>query len=47
MFPETKSREILRLEGNKIHCSPSYIAKENKKNFEKHAKIPATTSGHL
>ena len=22
MFPETKSREILRFEGNKIHCSP-------------------------
>ena len=22
MFPETKSRETLRLEGNKIHCSP-------------------------
>ena len=21
-FPKTKSREILRLEGNKIHCSP-------------------------
>jgi len=23
MFPETKSRETLRFEGNKIHCSPS------------------------
>ena len=22
MFPETKSRETLRLEGNEIHCSP-------------------------
>ena len=22
MFPETKSRETLRFEGNKIHCSP-------------------------
>ena len=23
MFPETKSRETLRFEGNKIHCSPN------------------------
>ena len=23
MFPETKSRETLRFEGNKIHCSPT------------------------
>ena len=22
MFPETKSRETVRFEGNKIHCSP-------------------------
>ena len=22
MFPETKSRETLRFQGNKIHCSP-------------------------
>ena len=22
MFPETKSRETLSFEGNKIHCSP-------------------------
>ena len=22
MFPETKSRETLRFEGNKMHCSP-------------------------
>ena len=22
MFPETKSRETLRFEGNKIHCTP-------------------------
>ena len=22
MFPKTKSRETLRFEGNKIHCSP-------------------------
>ena len=22
MFPESKSRETLRFEGNKIHCSP-------------------------
>ena len=22
VFPETKSRETLRFEGNKIHCSP-------------------------
>ena len=22
MFPETKSRETLRFDGNKIHCSP-------------------------
>ena len=22
MYPETKSRETLRFEGNKIHCSP-------------------------
>ena len=22
MFPETKSRETMRFEGNKIHCSP-------------------------
>ena len=23
VFPETKSRETLRFEGNKIHCSPT------------------------
>ena len=47
MFPEMKSRETLRFEGNKIHCSPrdqNYVLnmallliKQNKtkENFEK------------
>ena len=51
MFPETKSRETLRFEGNKIHCSPRdqslsdcYIAKQNSKaKFENRAEIPAIT----
>ena len=57
MFPETKSRETLRLEGNKIHCSPRdqslsdllHVCSKTKQkaNFEKLAKIPVTTSGHL
>ena len=38
MFPEMKSRETLRFEGNKIHCS----AKQNESKFEKRAEIPAT-----
>ena len=53
-FPETKTRETLRFEGNKIHCSPrdqSLIdllnsKKKTKANFEKSAEIPATTTGH-
>ena len=55
MFPETKSRETLRFEGNKIHCFPKdqslsdllYSKTKKKGNFEKRAEIPATTSGHL
>ena len=55
MFPETKSRETLRFEGNKIHCFPTdqslsdllYSKKKTKANFEKRAGIPATKSGHL
>ena len=52
MFPETKSRETLRFEGNKIHCSPRdqslsdllYSKKKKKKaKFENRAKIPAIT----
>ena len=54
MFPETKSRETLRFEGNKINCFPRdqslsdllYINK-TKANFEKRAGILATKSGHL
>ena len=47
MFPETKSRETLRFEGNKIHCSPrvqslSDLQNKTKANFEKRAEIPAT-----
>ena len=40
VFLEKKSRETLRFEGNKIHCSPREILK-------KRAEIPAITSGHL
>ena len=56
MFPETKLRETLRFEGNKILCSPRDQSlsvllysktKQIKANFEKWAEIPATTSGHL
>ena len=55
MFPETKSRETLKFEGNKIHYSPRdqslsdllYIGKQNDRKFEKRARILATTSGHL
>ena len=56
MFPETKSRETLRFEENKIHCSPRDQSlsillysktKQIKANFEKCAEIPATTSGHF
>ena len=55
MFYETKSRETLRFEGNKIHCSPRdqslsdllYSKTKTKANFEKRAEIPAATSGHL
>ena len=55
MFPETKSRETLRLSENKIRCSPRnqslrdlLLGKQNSKaNFGKRAEIPATTSGHL
>ena len=51
MFPETKSRETLRLEGNKIHCSPRDQSlsdllnslNKTKENFEKCAEIPATS----
>ena len=50
---ETKSRETLRFEGNKIHCSPrdqslsDLLYNKTKAKFAKRAKIPATTSGHL
>ena len=54
MFPETKSRETLRFEGNKIHCFPRdqplsncLLYSKTKANFEKRAGIPATKSGHL
>ena len=54
MFSKTKSRETLRVEGNKIHCSPRgqslslLYSKTNRiANFEKRAEIPATTSGHF
>ena len=54
MFPKTKSRETLRFEGNKIHCSPRgqslsdlLYSKTKQKKILKSAEIPATTSGHL
>ena len=53
MFPETKSRETLRFEGNKIHCSPrdqslsDLLYSKTKANFEKRAEIPVTTLDHL
>ena len=55
VFPKTKSRETLRFEGSKIHCSPRdqslsdllYNKTKQKENIEKRAEIPATTSGHL
>ena len=42
MFPETKSRETLRFEGNNIHCSPRdqslsdllYTKPKQKQNFK-------------
>ena len=51
MFPETKSREILRFEGNNIHCSPRdqslsdllYSKPKQKQNLKKRAEIPAIT----
>ena len=49
MFPETKSRETLRLEGNKIHCSPrdqllsDLLYSKTKAKFENRAQIPAIT----
>ena len=49
MFPETKSRETLRFEGNKIHCSPrdqslsDLLYNKTKAKFENRAEIPAIT----
>ena len=49
MFPETKSRETLRFEGNKIHCSPrdqslsDLLYSKTKAKFENLAEIPAIT----
>ena len=49
MFPETKSRETLRFEGNKIHCSPrdrslsDLLYCKTKAKFENRAEIPAIT----
>ena len=49
MFPEMKSRETLRFEGNKIHCSPRVqslsdllYSKTKQKQILKRAEIPAT-----
>ena len=46
MFPETKSRETLRFEGNKIHCSPRDQSLSDllysKAKFENRAEIPAS-----
>ena len=45
MFPETKSRETLRFEGNKIHCSPRVQSLSDllySKTKQKRAEIPAT-----
>ena len=55
MFPETKPRETLGFEGNKIHCSPRdqslsdllHSKTKPKQSLKKRAEIPATTSGHL
>ena len=52
MFPEMKSRETLRFEGNKIHCSPrdqslsdllysDLLYSKTKAKFENRAEIPA------
>ena len=51
MFPETKSRETSRFEGNKIHCSPRdqslsdllYTQNKTKAKFENRTEIPAIT----
>ena len=51
MFPDTKSRETLRFDGNKIHCSPrdqsfsDFVIEQNKTKakFENRAEIPAIT----
>ena len=51
MFPETKSRETLRFEGNKIHCSPRdqslsdllYSKTKQKQNLKTAGEIPAIT----
>ena len=51
--PETKSRETLRFEGNKIHCArkdqslSDLSYSKTKANFEEHAEIRVETSGHL
>ena len=50
MFPETKSRETLRFEGNKIHCSPRdqslsdllYSKTKRKQILNNAYEIPAT-----
>ena len=57
MFLETKLRETLRFEGNKIHCFPRdqslsdllYSKKKTKQKqiLKKCGEIPVTTSGHF
>ena len=48
MFPKMKSRETLKFERNKIHCSPRgqslsdlLYTDKTKENIEKRAEIPA------
>ena len=51
MFPETKSRETLRFEGNKIHCSARdqslsdllYSKTKQKQNLKTALTYPAST----
>ena len=58
VFPKTKSRETLRFEGNKIHCSPRdpslsdlLYSKTKQKKISKNAlrfqRRHQATSGHV
>ena len=56
MFPETKSKETWKFEGNKIYCFPRDqslsdllygTTKQNQILKLKRAEIPATKSGYL